>query len=147
MGLMEDIGPGPIGLDTAPFIYFIEQQPEFLPIVRPVFAAIGEGRLAACTSALTLLEVLVVPYRSGQAPLADQYEQFLAHSRGLRLIELDHPQLRAAAQIRARHQTVRTADAIQIAASLTGGCSVFVTNDRQLPQLPGLRVVQLRDYC
>jgi predicted nucleic acid-binding protein len=40
----------------------------------------------------------------------------------------------------------RTPDALQIAAALGAGCSALVTNDRDLPSVGGLRVVQLRSY-
>ncbi|MCP5066535.1 MAG: hypothetical protein GY946_08200, partial [bacterium] len=53
MGLMEEIGPGPVGLDTAIFIYFIEEHPLFLSAVVPVFKAVDRGELTAATSALT----------------------------------------------------------------------------------------------
>ena len=65
MGLMADLGGGPVGADTAIFIYFIEEHPRFLPLVEPLFREVSAGRKELVTSALTLLEVLVVPYRSG----------------------------------------------------------------------------------
>lgn len=112
----------------------------------PVFAAIDDGRLLGVTSSLTLLEVLVVPYRAGNVPLAERYEQLLTRSRGLRLIEIDRAELRATAQLRAVNPGLRTPDAIQVSAALTGRCTALLTNDRDLPAVPGLRVLQLRDY-
>ena len=53
MGLIEDLGKGPIGLDSAIFIYFIEEHPRYLPVVEPVFEAIDQDRLPAVTSAIT----------------------------------------------------------------------------------------------
>ena len=147
MGLMQDIGRGPIALDTVAFIYLIEEHPRFLPVVEPVFTAIDAGRLSAVTSSLTLLEVLVVPYRGGDRGLADRYEQILSHGRGLDLREIDRAQLRAAAHLRATHRELRSPDAIQIAAALAAGCATFLTNDRDLPSIPGLTVLQLRDYA
>ncbi|MGH9366635.1 MAG: type II toxin-antitoxin system VapC family toxin [Thermoanaerobaculia bacterium] len=146
MGLIDEIGAGPLALDTVPFIYFIEAHPRFLPLLEPVFETVDRGRLAAVTSSLTLLEVLVVSYRAGDAPLADRYEQILTRSRGLTLIDIDHGQLRAAAQLRAVYPNVRTPDAIQLAAALSARCSALLTNDRELPAIGGLRVLQLRDY-
>ena len=70
MGLMADLGHGPVGVDTAIFIYFIEERPQFLPLVEPLFREADEGHRELITSALTLLEVLVVPYRSGDHLLA-----------------------------------------------------------------------------
>lgn len=145
MGLIDDIGPGPVGLDTAIFIYFVEEDPRCLELLKPVFQAIHEGSLQAATSTLTLLEVLVVPYRVGNLPLAERYESLLTRSRGLRIIELERPILKAAAHIRAT-TNLKTPDAIQLAAALSARCSTFLTNDRQIPLLTGLKVLQLRDY-
>jgi predicted nucleic acid-binding protein len=133
-------------LDTVAFIYLIEEHPRFLPLLEPVFGDIDAGRLRAVASSLALLEVLAVPYRAGDLALAARYEQVLTHSRGIELVEIDRSQLRAAAHLRAAHRAIRTPDAIQIAAALAAGCSAFVTNDRDLPELPRLPVLQLRDY-
>lgn len=145
MGLTEDIGTGPVGIDTAVFIYFIEEHAQFLPLVEPVFAALDAGPLQGVTSALTLLETLVAPYRAGNLSLAEQYEALLTGSGNLRLVELDRPLLRAAAQLRAAFG-VKTPDALQLAAAFAGNCTAYLTNDRDLPPVPGLRVLQLRDY-
>jgi predicted nucleic acid-binding protein len=145
--LIREIGEGPAALDTVIFIYFIEEHRRYLAVLDPVFAAIDKGHLSAVSSSLTLLEVLVVPYRAGNTPLAEQYEQVLTRSRGLRLVDIDRTQLRAAAQLRAFHTGLRTPDAIQISAALSGGCSVLLTNDRDLPAVPGLRILQLRDFA
>jgi predicted nucleic acid-binding protein len=143
VGLIDEVGGGPVALDTAAFIYFIEEHPKFLRRIEPVFEAIDEGRLEAVTSSLTLLEVLVVPLRAGNAALADRYEQVLTRSRGLQLIDVDRGQLRAAAQLRAVFPRVRTPDAIQISAALSSGCTALLTNDRGLPAIPGLRILKV----
>jgi hypothetical protein len=59
MGLMADISRGRVGVDTSIFIYFIEEHPQFLPVLQPFFREVDEGRKKLVTSALTLLEVLV----------------------------------------------------------------------------------------
>jgi predicted nucleic acid-binding protein len=146
MGLIDEIGAGPLALDTVAFIYFIEENTRFLPALESVFEAIDEGRLAAVTSSLTLLEVLVVPFRSGNAVLADRYEEALTRGRGLTLIGIDRGQLRAAAQLRSVFPRLRAPDAIQVSAALSAGCSSLLTNDRELPVIPGLRILQLKDY-
>jgi predicted nucleic acid-binding protein len=142
---MDDIGGGPVGLDTAIFIYFIEEHPRFLSLVEPLFVALDAGPLEGITSDLTLLETLVVPYRVGNSALAERYEALLTRSRGIRLVELHRPLLRAAAQLRARLR-VTAPDAMQLAAALGTTCATYLTNDRQLPVVPGLRILQLRDY-
>lgn len=145
MGLTQLLGRGHVALDTTVFIYFIEEHARYLPIIEPLFAEVAQGEREIVTSALTLLEVMVVPFRAGDAALAARYEALLTRSRGLHLIAIDRDQLRAAAQLRARYG-VRTQDALQLAAVLQARCSAFVTNDRRLPALPGLRILQLDDY-
>ncbi len=145
MALLDEVGAGPIAIDTAPFIYLIEEHETYLPVVEPVFSAIDDGRIAAVSSALTLLEVLVVPLRAADMALARRYEELLGHSRGLELVEVSRAVLRDAAALRAA-TGMRTPDAIQIATALQRGCTSFVTNDRALPALPGLGILQLSDF-
>jgi predicted nucleic acid-binding protein len=145
MGLMADVGLGPVGVDTSIFIYFIEEHPSFLPVLQPFFKEADTGRKELVTSALTLLEVLVVPYRSGDQLLAERYEALLTQSRGVRVAEISRDHLRAAAQLRAA-TGVKTPDALQLVAALGSGCTAFLTNDRALPTVPGLRILQLNSY-
>jgi len=145
VGLISDLGPGAVAVDTAVFIYLIEEEPRFLPHILPLFAEADQGERELVTSALTLLEVLVVPYRAGDRQLAERYEQLLTKSRGVRIVELTRDQLRAAAQLRAA-TGARTPDALHLVSALGTSCKTFVTNDRRLPPVPGLRVIQLSSY-
>ena len=43
MGLREDLGPGPTPLDTAIFIYYIEENETFPPLVASIFEDVAEG--------------------------------------------------------------------------------------------------------
>jgi predicted nucleic acid-binding protein len=142
VALIDDLGSGPVGVDTAIFIYFIEEDSRFLPLIGPVFGAADSGKIELIVSALTLLEVLVVPYRAGNLALAQRYEALLTRGRGIRMVDLDRNHMRLAAQLRAVAR-VATPDALQLSASLAMGCTSFLTNDRRLPSVPGLKVVQL----
>ena len=145
MGLLSDLGDGPVALDSSIFIYFIEEHPVYLPLVEPLFEAMDRGELEAVTSSLTLLEVLVIPFRFANAALIERYETLLTRSRGLRLVDLDRSFLRFVAQIRASTR-VKVPDAMQLAAAMTAGCQVFLTNDDRIPSVPGLRVLRLESY-
>ena len=145
MGLISDLGSGAAAIDTAVFIYFIEEEPRFLRHILPLFAEADQGKRELVTSALTLLEVLVVPYRAGNRQLAERYEALLTRSKGIRMIELTRDQIRAAAQLRAA-TGAKTPDALHLVSALGAGCKTFVTNDRRLPTVPGLRVIQLSSY-
>jgi predicted nucleic acid-binding protein len=147
VGLTEDLGAGPVAVDTSAFIYFIEEHPRYLSIVEPVFQAMAAGDLEGVTSALTLLEVLVVPFRANDTALASRYETILTRSRGLRLIDLSLPQLRAAAQLRAA-TGMKTPDALQVAAALSAGCTALLTNDDRWPaRVGGLRILRIEAYA
>ena len=145
MALIDDLGAGPVGIDTAIIIYLIEENQRFSAVIAPLFEAADAGELELVVSALTLLEVLVVPYRAGNIALAERYEIVLTRSRGVRMIDLTREHMRLAAQLRAA-SSVATPDALQLATCLASRCSAFVTNDRRLPSIPGLRIIQLRDY-
>ena len=129
MGLT--IAPGRVGVDTAIFIYWIEEDPRFMPLVEPLFEEVAAGTREIVTSALTLLELLVVPYRAGNADLAQRYEELLTNSRGIAVIDLSRDQLRIAAQLRAA-TGVKTPDSLQLAAATSAGCTAFLTNDRRI---------------
>jgi predicted nucleic acid-binding protein len=145
VGLIADLGSGALAVDTAVFIYFIEEDPRYLPLIVPLFEAADAGRRELVTSAVTLLEVLVVPYRGGDVQLAQRYEALLTTSRGVRLVDITRDQLRSAAQLRAA-TGMKTPDALQVAAALSAECRAFLTNNRGLPSVAGLRIMQLSSY-
>ena len=72
MGLIADLGTGPVAIDTSTFVSFIEEDAGFLPLIDPLFREADRGTRELVTSAVTLLEVLVVPYRAGNRLLADR---------------------------------------------------------------------------
>jgi predicted nucleic acid-binding protein len=146
VGLTEALGAGPIAVDTALFLYFSEAHPDFLAPVRELFSRADAGQFELVTSALTLLEVLVVPLRAGDRTLAAKYDALLTRSRGVRIVDLTRDQLRTAAQFRAQFSALRTPDALQLAAAIGTNCTAFITNDRRLPAPDGVRVLQLSEF-
>jgi predicted nucleic acid-binding protein len=131
-----------VGLDSAPLIYFIEQNPTYLEMMRLFFRALNQGEFRVVTSVVSLPEVLVYPLRQGNLTLAQQYRDILFNSEGLTTVEVSENIAEAAAQLRAVHN-LRTPDAIQMATAIHEGASFFLTNDARLPSLPGLEVLVL----
>ncbi len=144
--MTEAVGAGPIAVDTALFIYLIEEHPQFLAPVRALFERADAGDLEIVTSALTLLEVLAVPLRAGDRVLAARYDALLTRSRGVRVVDITRDQLRTAARLRAQYGTLWTPDALQLAAAIGTSCTSFITNDRRMPTPTGLRVLQLSEW-
>ncbi|MEA2084605.1 MAG: PIN domain-containing protein [Thermodesulfobacteriota bacterium] len=130
-----------VGLDTAPLIYFIEENPAYIEIVRFFFEAMDRGDFIVVTSTVTLLEVLVHPLRSNNRELATEYRDILLNSR-LMTLEVSNAIAEQAAQLRATHN-IRTPDAIQISAALNAGATHFFTNDIRLPEIPSLQILSI----
>jgi predicted nucleic acid-binding protein len=130
-----------VGLDTAPLIYFIEENPTYIETARHFFEAMDRGSFLVVTSTVTLLEVLVHPLRSNNRELATEYRDILLNSR-LMTLEVSNTVAEQAAQLRATHN-IRTPDAIQISAALHAGATHFFTNDIRLPEIPGIQILSL----
>ncbi len=133
-----------VGLDTSPFIYYIERRDPLLGVVRPLFEAIHAGELTAVTSIVSLIELLVVPLRSGRDDLVARYRRLLLRAKHLRTLALDEAIAARAAELRARYN-VGVPDAVQIAAALHAGAAAFVTNDDALRRVTDIEVLLLRD--
>lgn len=131
-----------VGLDTAPLIYFIEQNEAYLELVRAFFQAMSRGEFQVITSTLTLAEVLVHPLRSGDVGLAEQYRDIILDQENLITVPISVEIAEVAAQLRAT-QNLRTPDAIQIATAIQGGAAYFLTNDARLATVPDLEVLVL----
>jgi predicted nucleic acid-binding protein len=131
-----------VGLDTAPLIYFIEENPIWLPVVQPFFEALDRGLFQAVTSTLTITEVLVHPLRRLQGALAEQYRQILLSARNLTTLPVTAAIAEQAADLRSRHN-LRVPDAIQLATALNAGANSFVTNDNDLSGPASLRIITL----
>jgi len=69
-------------IDSTVFIYLIEEHPKFQPLILPLFRQADEGKRSLTTSSLTLPEVLVVPYPTGNRLVAEKYEALLTRGRG-----------------------------------------------------------------
>jgi predicted nucleic acid-binding protein len=130
-----------VGLDTAPLIYFIEENPTYIETVRLFFEAMDRGSFLVVTSTVTLLEVLVHPLRSNNRELAAEYRDILLNSR-LVTLEVSNAIAEQAVQLRATHN-IRTPDAIQISAALDAGATHSFTNDIRLPDIPSLQIISL----
>jgi predicted nucleic acid-binding protein len=132
-------------LDTAPVIYGVERNPQYLGIVREIFHRIRDGTLIAVTSPITLAECLVNPYRLGQIQLQQDFIDVLVNGNNVRFVSISTPTIALqAAQIRARYN-LHLLDAFQLATALIAGCEAFLTNDIILRRVTELSVLVLDD--
>lgn len=135
-----------LGLDTAVFIYHLEQHPRYSRLTHPLLKGIETGRWIACTSMVTLMELTVRPWRLKLPDIAQRYEIALTHFPNLSLVDVHRGVARQAAQLRAIYR-LRPADALQVATALHWGATAFITNDRDFVRLsPVIAVILLADY-
>ncbi|MFW6053114.1 MAG: type II toxin-antitoxin system VapC family toxin [Desulfosalsimonas sp.] len=141
MDWINDLQGKTIGLDTAPLIYFIEENPAYIDRVESFFRGMEHGDFTVVTSTVTLLEVLVQPLRMQQPKIAEEYRDVLLNSN-LLTFDFSADISEQAALLRARYN-LRTPDAIQISTALKAGATLFFTNDIRLPEIPSIQILFL----
>lgn len=142
MGWVENLADSVVGVDTAPFIYYVEAHPIYLPRIDPFFTALDHGVMNVVTSIVTLIETTIQPIRRGDASLLLRYEDLLLDTAHIDTIDLNAPIAQEAARLRAAYN-LRTPDAIQVATALNAGAVAFLTNDVRLGVVPDISVVVL----
>ncbi|MGE0060171.1 MAG: type II toxin-antitoxin system VapC family toxin [Dehalococcoidia bacterium] len=146
MALVDFLARGAqVALDTNSLIYYVEQHLDFSPAIRPIIQLIQNGDIAGHVSVLSLMEVLVLPSRSGDEQLAAQYRDFLSNNR-LILHNLTPEIAELAAELRARYR-LTTPDAIVGATALQAGCTHLVTNDSVFRAVPDIEVLVIREHA
>ena len=134
-----------IGLDTAPFIYFIEDVAPYADLVDPVFRFLENQRLRAVTSTVTVAEILTKPFADKNFFLADEIKFTLESFSSLSVVSIDERLAEAAALIRARY-TIRLPDALQLAAAIQGEATLFLTNGKRVKKVEAVEVLALSDF-
>ncbi len=124
-------------VDTAPWIYLLQDHPVFAPRFAGLFEAAESGRLQLALSTVTLAEVLTGPYQAGQMALAKRYEAALSTYR---LVPLSPALAALAAQLRVQYR-LKLPDAVQLASALDIGGAALVSHDRDFSRVQGLPVL------
>ena len=134
-----------IGLDTAPFIYFIENVAPYADLLEPVFSLLENHALRAVTSTVTFAEILTKPFADKNFSLADEIKFTLKSFSSLSLTSIDEKLGEAAALIRARYK-IRLPDALQVAAAIQREATLFLTNDKRVKKVDAVEVLVLSDF-
>lgn len=131
-----------IGLDSNLLIYFIEAHPTYHRITDHLFRAIEGGKVIGICSTLSLLEVLVQPYRAKNDELVNQFYGLLITYPNLLWIDLTTEIADLGARFRAKY-AIKTPDAILLATAALAGATGFIGNDAQLGRVAELDVLTL----
>ena len=126
-------------LDANVFVYALEGEPALRALALSVLDAVDTGEVVACTGEITLAEVLVAPYRQGNAGLAAAYETLLGPRSPVDVFPTTAQTWRDAARLRSQ-TALRLPDAVHLATALQAGADVFLTHDHRLVRVETDRI-------
>lgn len=141
-GAIEKFDNKAVYLDTAPLIYYLEENATHSSYLNQLFKKNEAGEFIFYSSVVTLTEVLTLPFRQGNVELAEQYQYFLSETQTLKLIPVNIPIAKLAAKLRAEYG-IRMPDAIHLATAMEIKADWFLTNDIALKKIKGLNVITL----
>ena len=127
-------------IDTAPFIYALEDNEFFSAKVRNALSKFYLKDTVMYTSLLTFTEYCVMPYRKNETRKIEDFEQFILDAN-ISVLPLTKSIAKFAAQIRAKYSGIKAMDALQLATAISRKCDVFLTNDKQLHQIEEIKVL------
>ena len=142
MGIIKKLKSKTVFLDTAPLIYYIEENRNYSPILNKLFLANSKGEFLFQTSVITLLEVLVLPMRENEHKLVEEYQNILCNSPSIDIIDLTIDIAIKAASLRAKYG-LKTPDSIQVATALIASSEYFLTNDIRLKAISEIKILIL----
>lgn len=122
-----------IYLEANVTIYLVERVQPYLPRIE---AHTSAPNVNLVVSGLTRLESRVHPMMHNDPARLAQFDAFFAT---VRVVDIPVVAFDLATTIRAT-LGFKTADSIHLAAAVTAGCDVFLTNDHQLKKYTGLHV-------
>ena len=118
-------------VDTAPLIYFLDEDVNFGKKARLIFEEILSGGKQILSSAITCTEYLVFPYKTNNQAKVDAFFDF-AESEGMLLTPVTTSIAKAAARIRAEYSGFKAMDAYHVASAIYAGCEYFISVDDRL---------------
>lgn len=133
-------------LDTSPFIYLLEKNPEYYENVKQFFTKCYENSNNLFTSVVSIEEYCIIPYRDNKQNLIDDFNRFLK-DMDINVVDIDSQIADRAARIRAEYRCFKGMDCLQLATACENGCELFITNDRQLKQFTQLSVKLVKELA
>lgn len=132
-------------MDSSIFIYQIEAHPKYVALTDVVFSWLDDPTSRAVTAALTMTEILVVPYRNRDERLVDDFYGLFSTYPNLEWISIDLQVADVAARLRAAYG-LRTPDALQAAIAIQTEATALITNDPVFRRVSGFAPIVLDDF-
>lgn len=119
-----------IYLDACIIIYIVEKHPIYSGPIEALISNLNDSEL--CCTPLARMECLVMPFRTKDLQLKSLYEAFFGAQK---LLSLPIEVFDKAAKLRSDFITLKTPDALHLAAALHHNCDEFWTNDNRLNKI------------
>lgn len=126
--------------DTAPFIYFLENDGDFKLKAKKVFSDYEKADFF--TSTVTVGEYLTGAFKNNDEQNASDFRNTIK-DYDFEVIQISWSIAEEAARIRAKYKGFKMMDSLQLASAKVSGCDLFVSNDIQLKQYEDVNVLIL----
>lgn len=135
-----------IGLDSMCFIYYLENNPQYTPVLKIIFKGLEEGRLVGIGSNLSLTEILIHPRYLKFPRLLKSGKELMLTLPNFSLIAPTDEICFKAATIGARYH-LKPIDAIHLTTALIEKVDFFLTNDERLKVVKKPKVLLLPEVA
>lgn len=131
-----------IYLDTAPIIYFLENNPMYALKVQNFILGNATAGSFFAASVITDIEYLPKPMRESKTDLVNAYQKF-KQILGIEILEVSQSISNIAVRLRTKYPGIKSLDSIHLASAIYANCDAFLTNDSQLRQVKEINVIYL----
>ena len=131
-------------LDTSPIIYLIESNPLFYPKLSSYLAISIKNDVPILTSVISIAEFGVKPKKINKLELIEDLEQMLSVLQ-IKVVDINLETAEISSSLRAKYQSLKSFDALQLASAISNNCNVFVTNDKRLKTITEINVLTMDD--
>ena len=136
---MERIIGKRVAIDTMLMIYLLEGHPRYTEIIAEIF----EDAASIVCSAFLFGELFTGFYKRGDQKTVDMILGYIEDSENVEIRPFDYATSLVFAKIRGAHPAYSSPDSIHLATALQAEADVFITNDKKLKTISGLKVLNL----
>ena len=133
-------------LDTALFIYHLDNIEPYYLLTTEIFDAFVDGNLQGVLSTVSVAEFVVKPFQENRIEEITNFEQ-LIFALSIDVVDSTFQIAKQAGKLRAEYG-IKIPDALIFCTALENGCDAFITNDKNFRKLEaeGIAVVVLLDF-
>jgi predicted nucleic acid-binding protein len=128
--------------DANIFIYLLEHHSDLGEVCLSIVQSAVDKELDGCSGDLVLAELLVKPLKDNNARAVKAVKDLFSKETRIELLPHKRSTFETAALLRANYK-IKLPDALHIATAIENHIEVFLTNDREIPSIPEITVLQL----